>query len=318
MKFTELLEHKAFQKQGKVLFPRSSDERIIKAAKFLAQNGIADVFLVLNDKAQPTFQHPRVHWLDPETDSKLPVLAEHLFSKRKAKGWTLEMVEKALKDPLYFGACYLATNLVDTCVAGSVATTGDVIRSAIHSIGLHQESETISSSFIMELNDDKLLSFADCAVIPEPTDAQLANIAFDSAKTFESLTGIAPKIALLSFSTRGSAEHERVEKIRNALAIYNEKYNRYAIDGELQFDAAWDHSVAKRKAPDSSVAGDANVFIFPNLESGNIGYKLVQRLASASAMGPILQGLNKPMLDLSRGCSESDIIHTAYLGILMS
>ncbi len=318
MNFTQQLQNQAAQTNSRILFPRSSDERVLYAAEYLATNNIAEVFLVVNDHVKPSIHHPNVHWLHPKSDPYLPQLTEHLFTMRKSKGWTMEMVKNALNDPLYFGACYLALGFVDTCVAGSIATTGDVIRAAIHSIGLHDESETISSSFIMELEDQRLVSFADCAVIPEPTDTQLANIAYDAAKTFESLTGLPAKIALLSFSTRGSAEHERVTKVRDALSYYRKRYNTYPIDGELQFDAAWDEAVAKRKAPDSSVAGDANVFVFPNLESGNIGYKLVQRLAGAMAMGPILQGLKKPMLDLSRGCSAQDIIHTSYLGILLS
>lgn len=343
MNFTELLRVKAKGSQSKIVLARSSDPRVQQAANTLVELEIGEVYLLRNrsegalnsvdgtevDNDRMAVEltrgndasielNSKIHWIDPWEDSRREEFADFLYEKRKNKGWSREHCEEVILDPLYFTGCLLAMGYMDIGVAGSVSTTGEVLRAAIHTIGLRPGSTTISSSFIMELPSGKVVSFGDCAVIPMPDAQQLATIAYDTAKVYQSLSGVEPKIALLSFSTNGSAEHERVQVVRDALCIYKEQGNGYEIDGELQFDAAWDVAVARRKAPDSEVAGQANVFVFPSLEAGNIGYKMVERLAGARATGPIIQGLNKPMLDLSRGCDADDIVNTACVGILMT
>ena len=343
MNFTELLRIKAKGSQSKIVLARSSDPRVQQAANLLVELEIGEIYMVRNrseeglnsadstevDNDQKAVAltrgndvsvelNSKIHWVDPWKDSRREEFADSLYEKRKNKGWSRERCEKTISDPLYFTGCLLAMGYMDVGVAGSVSTTGDVLRAAIHTIGLRPGSTTISSSFIMELPTGEVVSFGDCAVIPMPNTEQLATIAHDSAMVYHSLTGVEPKIALLSFSTNGSADHERVQVPRDALQVYKEQGGGFEMDGELQFDAAWDTSVARRKAPDSKVAGQANVFVFPSLEAGNIGYKMVERLAGARATGPIIQGLNKPMLDLSRGCDANDIVNTACVGVLMT
>jgi phosphate acetyltransferase len=343
MNFTEVLRDKAKGSQSKIVLARSSDPRVQQAANLLVELNIGKVYMVRNhskgglnssdrtevgsdrkalastlENEKSIELNSKIHWIDPREDSRREEFADFLYEKRKNKGWSRERCEKIILDPLYFTGCLLAKEYMDVGVAGSVSTTGEVLRAAIHTIGLRSGSTTISSSFIMELSTGEVVSFGDCAVIPMPNAEQLATIAHDSAMVYHSLTGVEPKIALLSFSTNGSAEHERVQVPRDALKLYKELGGGFDIDGELQFDAAWDATVARRKAPDSLVAGQANVFVFPSLEAGNIGYKMVERLAGARATGPIIQGLNKPMLDLSRGCDANDIVNTACVGVLMT
>ena len=343
MSFIEWLRVRSTKSRKKIVLARSSDSRVLKAANTLVDLDIGEVYLVRNanedvlssntstsnqnkrveetriqEEETRVELHPDIQWLDTREDVRGKELSDFLYEKRKNKGWTRERCEKAVLDPLYYSGCLLALGYMDVGVAGSVATTGEVLRAAIHTIGLSAHSTTVSSSFIMELSSGKVLSFADCAVIPMPTSEQLSTIAHDSASVYHALTGEEPKIALLSFSTNGSAEHERVHLVKDALTMYKNRENGYDVDGELQFDAAWDKAVALRKSPESPVAGQANVFVFPSLEAGNISYKMVERLAGAKATGPIIQGLDKPMLDLSRGCNAEDIVNTACVGVLMS
>jgi phosphate acetyltransferase len=299
-----------------IVLPRSSDERVIKAAKFLTEEGLCDVILLKNEEGGEIPESLKV--IDPKTDSNLRKYADLFYERRKHKGITKEQAMEIVQDPLYFASAMLAASDADGCVAGSVATTGDVLRAAIQTIGLKPGSNVVSSTFLMSFEDGRVFTFGDCAVVPYPEADQLATIAMDSAQTHKKVTGQDSKVALLSFSTRGSAEHERIDLVREALEIVKSHNPDFPIDGELQFDASVVPTIAKRKAPDSEVAGEANVFVFPNLDAGNIGYKITERLAGATATGPIIQGLAKPMMDLSRGCSWEDIVNTACVCALMS
>ena len=316
MSIIESIREKAASKKKKIVLPRSSDERVIKAAQFLHNEGLADVILLSNKDSKVETQNSEV--LDPETDIKLQEFAEAFYQKRKHKGITEEQALEIVKDPLFFGASLVSAGYADGCVAGSVSTTGDVLKAAIQTIGLKKGSNVVSSIFLMSFPDGKVFSYGDCAVVPYPTSDQLATIAFDSAVSHKLITGEEPKVAMLSFSTKGSAQHERVELVQQAFEKLKEYNIDFAVDGELQFDAAFVDSVGKRKAPNSEVAGHANVYIFPNLDAGNIAYKITERLARATATGPIIQGLAKPMMDLSRGCEWDDIVNTACVCSLMS
>ena len=279
MNFTELLRVKTKESQSKIVLARSSDPRVQQAANLLVELEIGEVYLVRNhsegglnsldstevDNNEKVVASTRgndasielnskIHWIDPWEDSRREEFADFLYEKRKNKGWSRERCEKAIFDPLYFTGCLLAMGYMDVGVAGPVSTTRDVLRAAIHTIGLRSGSNTISSSFIIELSTGEVVSFGDCAVIPMPNAEQLATIAHDSAMVYHSITGIEPKIALLSFSTNGSADHERVQVPIDALQVYKEQGGCFEIDGELQFDAAWDAAVARRKAP-YSMAG---------------------------------------------------------------
>ncbi len=314
MNIIESIRKKASENQKIIVFPRSSDPRVVKAAEFLQKNELCIPILLRNEAALET----SVPVIDIENNPKLSEYAESFFNRRKHKGVTIEQALEVLKDPLFFGASMLAHGDADGCVAGSISTTGDVLRAAIQTIGLKPESSVVSSTFLMSFEDGKVFTFGDCAVVPYPTSEQLASIAVDSAKTHLSLTSTEPKVAMLSFSSKGSAKHERVELVTEALNTAKSLEPDLSIDGELQFDAALIESIGQRKAPRSDVAGKANVFIFPNLDAGNIGYKITERLAGATATGPIIQGLAKPMMDLSRGCSWEDIVNTACVASLMS
>ena len=315
MDIIQTIREKASSNKKKIVLPRSSDERVIKAAQFLQDEGLADVILLQNKGA--SIKAKRIEIYDPESDSKLTEFAEVFYEKRKHKGITEELALETVKDPLFFGASLVASGYADGCVAGSVSTTGDVLRAAIQTIGLKKGSNVVSSIFLMSFPDGKVFSYGDCAVVPYPTSDQLATIAFDSAVSHNLITGEESKVAMLSFSTKGSAQHERVELVQQAFEKLKEYNIDFAVDGELQFDAAFVESVGKRKASDSEVAGKANVFIFPNLDAGNIAYKITERLAGATATGPIIQGLAKPMMDLSRGCEWDDIVNTACVCSLM-
>lgn len=316
---------KRASRQGKtIVFPETTDPRILKAASFLVKQGVCSVMLVGDEDAirdsipNQEFTLPEeVKFVSLDSTEYLEELVENLFTRRKHKGILEREAAEMLENPLYFAAGLVALGCADGCVAGSVATTGEVIRAAIHSIGLREGTNIVSSTFLMGLKNGQVLTYADCGVVPYPNATQLADIAVDSARTHRLLTEEEPRVAMLSFSTKGSATHERSDLVINALRIAQKKAPSLSIDGELQFDAAFVPEVARRKAPKSKVAGKANVFIFPNLDAGNIAYKITERLAGASATGPILQGLAKPMMDLSRGCSPQDVVNAACVAILM-
>ncbi|MEX0608310.1 MAG: phosphate acetyltransferase [Balneolaceae bacterium] len=316
MDIIKYIRERAQHQQKTIVLPRSSDVRVIEAAKFLDEHNLCKVILLKNEEGSESIPST-LTLVDPEKDARREKYAQLLFERRKHKGLTEEAAFKVMLDPLFFGAAMVASGDADGCVAGSVSTTGDVLRAAIQTIGLKPVSNVVSSVFLMSFDDGRVFTYGDCAVVPYPDAQQLATIAIDSAKTHKAITGENPKVAMLSFSTKGSADHERVELVRDALELVKSYNLDFDIDGELQFDSAIIPEIAKRKAPKSEVAGQANVFIFPNLDAGNIAYKITERLAGATATGPIIQGLAKPMMDLSRGCSRDDIINTACVCALM-
>lgn len=310
------IRERAKAKMRKIVLPRSSDPRVVEAAQFLLDHQLAYPILIKNKEGG---QIPKgLPLIDPVSDPSLKEYTQSFYERRKHKGLSEAEAGDIIKDPLYFGASMVSAGDADGCVAGSISTTGDVLRAAIQTIGLKKGSNVVSSVFLMSFNDGRVYTYGDCAVVPYPNSQQLATIAIDSAGTHRKVTGNDPKVAMLSFSTKGSAEHERIQLVREALEIIKTYNLDFPIDGELQFDAAAVPEIAKRKAPGSAVAGQANVFIFPNLDAGNISYKITERLAGASATGPIIQGLKKPMMDLSRGCSSEDIVNTACVCALMS
>lgn len=314
MDIIESIRQRAKEKAKTIVLPRSSDERVLKAAEYLTEQGLCSVVLVKNEDSAET----TLPMVDPEEHPKFDQYVAAFYDRRKHKGITEEQARQIVADPLFFAASMLAAGDADGCVAGSVSTTGDVLRAAIQTIGLKPGSSVVSSTFLMSFDDGRVYTYGDCAVVPYPTSEQLASIAVDSAQTHQKLTDEAPKVAMLSFSTKGSARHERVELVADALEIAKKINPALNVDGELQFDAALLPQIGEKKAPGSPVAGRANVFVFPNLDAGNIGYKITERLAGATATGPVIQGLAKPMMDLSRGCSWEDIVNTSCVAALLS
>jgi phosphate acetyltransferase len=322
------IKEKAKAKGRRVVLPEGTEPRTIQAAKKLIAEGITKVTLLGDEgKIQGLAKEHgldlnTVEVINPANSPDLKSYVAEFMEIRKSKGISEEDARKAILSPLFFGAMLVRHDRADASVAGSINTTGDVLRAAIQVIGLKAGISTVSSSFIMTIPKfrdtvDKIFMMGDCAVIPAPTPEQLASIAASTADTMTSLVGEEPIIAMLSFSTKGSAKHENVDKVLEAMAILKKNRPELKVDGELQLDAAIIPEVGKSKAPGSEVAGHANCLIFPDLNAGNIGYKLVQRLAGAVATGPIIQGLAKPANDLSRGCSADDIVDVSAIATLM-
>ncbi len=317
------IKEKTSKKKKTIVLPESHDERVLKAAEILTKEKIVSVITLGNeDKIRNSASSLKVDLtgvriIDPSKSDKLSDFTNVYFNLRRKKGISIEDAKEIVLKDLFFGAMMVKEGMADGSVSGSTASTADVLRAGIQCIGM-PEGISIVSSFFLMVFPEKTYSFADCAVVPDPDAAQLADIAISTALNHEKLTGEKPYIAMLSFSTKGSAEHELIDKVRNALNIVKSKRPDLAIDGELQFDAAIVDSVGKRKAPGSDVAGRANVLVFPDLNAGNIGYKIAQRLGKGEAVGPIIQGLKKPFFDLSRGCSVDDIVNTAAIAAMMS
>jgi phosphate acetyltransferase len=319
------LRTKASERDKSIVLPESHDDRVLQAAEFLTKEKIAKVTTIGNEEKilestkKLNVKLDSVQIVDQEKSGKLNEYGKIFYEMRKAHGKEipLEKAIETIKRDIFFGAMMLREGIVDGSVSGSTATTADVMRASIQVVGMPAGISIVSSFFLMVF-PEKVYSFADCAVNPNPDAKQLADIAISTAENHKKLTSEEPYVAMLSFSTKGSAEHELIDKVREATKIAKEKRPDLKIDGELQFDAAIVESIGKKKAPGSEVAGRANVLIFPDLQSGNIGYKIAERLGKAQAIGPINQGLNKPFFDLSRGCSFMDIVNTAAIAILMT
>lgn len=308
----------------KIVLPEGDEERTLVAAQKIKELGLAypilvgDINSITNKAKDLGVNLEGVEVIDPQTSEKVNSYINEFYELRKNKGMTLEKAEKIVKDPLYYGTMMVKMNDADGMVSGAVHTTGDLLRPGLQIIKTAPGVSVVSSFFIMsvpgsDLGHNGMLLFADCAVNPNPTAEELAAIAIATADTAKNLCQMDPKVAMLSFSTKGSANHEVVDKVRKATAIANELRPDLDIDGELQLDAALVESVANQKAPESKVAGKANILVFPDLQSGNIGYKLVQRFANAEAIGPMCQGFAKPINDLSRGCTSEDIVNVVAL-----
>ncbi len=310
----------AKERQRKIVFPEGSEPRIQQAAIDLKQQQLVHPILLGNGErlCAQNQKLKEIELDDPENSSHHAAWSEQFYQMRKHKNMTPEQARELLKNPLFFGAFMVREGLAEGAVAGSVNTTGDVLRAAIQVIGLAPRVSVVSSSFIMVMPSGEIFTFADCAVIPDPDPDQLASIAISSAETHHKLVRAESNVAMLSFSTKGSADHPKTQKVIQATELVRSRVPSLKIDGELQFDAAYLESVGRRKAPESPVAGKANVFIFPDLDSGNISYKITERLAGADAIGPIIQGLAKPYNDLSRGCSVEDIINVACICAILA
>ena len=304
----------------RVVLPEGEDPRTIQAAHTIAEQGIARPVLLGNEariraiasEMGVAFPHS-VPIIDPARAERATDYAQELFQLRKHKGMTYEQARETVQDVLYFGDLMVRRGEADGCVAGAAHPTPDVLRAAIHCIGVDLNSALVSSFFLMILPDGRPVTFADCGVVPTPDVDQLASIGIDAARSHRMLTGEEPRVAFLSFSTKGSADDQAVTHVEQAVAKAQALRPDLAIDGELQFDAAFVPSVGERKAPGSAVAGHANVFVFPTLDAGNIGYKIAQRIGGAEAFGPILQGLNRPANDLSRGADAEDIVNVVAI-----
>ncbi len=321
MNFIEGLRSKAKKNIQKIVLPEGNEERTLRAADFVLKNNIADIILIgqneeITNLAQTygLINISKAEIIDPEKHDKLDYYVDLLMQIRGKKIANREVAEKLVREPLYLATLLVKDGQAGGEVAGAEHATGDVLRPAFQIVKTKPGISVVSGAFFMvfdnkEIGDQGIITFADCAVFPNPNAKELAEIAVSSAHTTKAIAGLEPRVALLSFSTKGSAKNEMVDKVIEATKLAQEMAPEFKIDGELQADAAIVPAIGLKKAPGSEIAGKANVLVFPSLEVGNISYKLVQRLAGAEAVGPVLQGMGAPINDLSRGCSVDDIVN---------
>jgi len=330
MEISKMIRERAKVTPKTIVLPEGEEPRMVKATKTITEEGFAKIILLGREEKikliaeELNVELPdTIEIINPEDSDKISKYADSYFELRKHKGLSRDEALNFLKNPLYFGALMVYQGDADGLVAGSINATGDVFRPALQTIKTAPGINIVSSCFVMVIpdcpyGDDGLIVFADCAINPNPNAEQLADIAIATAVTGKALLDIEPRVAMLSFSTKGSAKHPLVDKVIEATRIVKEKQPDLLIDGELQADAAIIPSIGERKAPGSKIAGKANVLVFPDLQAANISYKLVERLSGAEAIGPVSQGMRKPVNDLSRGCSAEDIVNVVAITVLQA